>query len=51
LAIETESGTNYLIKLVKVDNEKDFILVFVKGGETYSTKVPSEPTIFERPQA
>jgi hypothetical protein len=40
LAIETESGTNYLIKLVKAGNKKDFILIFVKGGETYSTKVP-----------
>ena len=39
LAIETRC-TNYLIKLVKVDNKNDFILIFVKGGETYSTKVP-----------
>jgi hypothetical protein len=40
LIIETESGTNYLIKLVRVDHDKDFIQIFVKGGETYSTKVP-----------
>jgi len=40
LAIETESGTNYLIKLVRVDDKKAFILIFVKGGEEYSTKIP-----------
>lgn len=39
LAIESETGTNYLIKLVRVDG-KDTILIFVRGGETYSTKIP-----------
>jgi hypothetical protein len=38
-AVETESGTYYLIKLVRVDG-MDSILIFVRGGETYSTKVP-----------
>jgi hypothetical protein len=36
----TESGQNYLIKLVNVDNAKDQIWIYVKGGESYSTKVP-----------
>jgi hypothetical protein len=39
-SIESEAGTNYLIKLVNVANDKDQILIYVKGGETYSTKVP-----------
>lgn len=39
LAIEGETGTNYLIKLVRIDG-RDSILIFVRGGETYSTKVP-----------
>jgi hypothetical protein len=39
LGIEGETGTNYLIKLVRVDG-KDSILIFVRGGETYTTKVP-----------
>jgi hypothetical protein len=39
-AVETEPGPSYLLKLVNVSNPKDQIMVFVKGGETYSTKVP-----------
>lgn len=39
LAIEGETGTNYLIKLVRVDGA-DSMLIFVRGGETYSTKIP-----------
>lgn len=39
LTIEGETGTNYLIKLVRVDG-KNPILIFVRGGESYSTKVP-----------
>ena len=38
--IETEVGANYLIKLVSVANAKDQIWIFVRGGETYATKVP-----------
>lgn len=40
LKIETEGGANYLIKLVNVADAKDQILIYVKGGEAYSTKVP-----------
>jgi hypothetical protein len=40
LIIETEPGADYLIKLVNAANEKDQIVIYVKGGETYSTKVP-----------
>jgi hypothetical protein len=38
--IETEVGASYLMKLVSVTNAKDQIVIFVRGGETYSTKVP-----------
>src|SRR5262249_37883917 len=38
--IETEAGANYLLKLVSVASAKDQIWIFVKGGETYATKVP-----------
>src|SRR5204863_9360044 len=38
--IETEGGASYLIKLVSVANAKDQIVIFVRGGETYATKVP-----------
>jgi hypothetical protein len=34
------SGTNYLIKLVNAADERQHILIFVRGGEQYSTKVP-----------
>jgi hypothetical protein len=40
LTIGSEAGTNYLVKLVNVADEKDQIMIFVKGGESYSTKVP-----------
>ena len=36
----TEGGPNYLIKMVNVNNAKDQIWIYVKGGESYSTKVP-----------
>ncbi|WP_157785798.1 tetratricopeptide repeat protein [Bradyrhizobium liaoningense] len=39
-SIQTNSGSNYLVKLVNVANSKDQIWVFVRGGEPYSTKVP-----------
>jgi hypothetical protein len=38
--VQTESGQNYFIKLVNVDNAKYQIWIYVKGGESYSTKVP-----------
>jgi hypothetical protein len=40
LTIESEAGTNYLVKLVNAADENDQIMVYVKGGESYSTKVP-----------
>lgn len=40
LSIKTEAGLNYLIKLVSVADAKDQIIIYVKGGDTYSTKVP-----------
>src|SRR5262249_50757200 len=36
----SEAGTNYLVKLVNIADEKDQIMIYVKGGESYSTKVP-----------
>lgn len=36
----TEPGQNYLIKLVSVESAKDQIWIYLKGGESYSTKVP-----------
>lgn len=38
--VVTEVGSNYLIKLVRANNAKDQIWIFIKGGEPYSTKVP-----------
>ncbi len=40
LSIETESGTNYVIKLINLADPHDSIMIFVRGGEPYSTKVP-----------
>jgi hypothetical protein len=40
LTIETESGTNYLLRLVNVSDPSDEILIYLRGGETYSTKAP-----------
>jgi hypothetical protein len=31
---------NYLVKLANVGNPNDQLLMYVRGGETYSTKVP-----------
>ncbi|WLA39700.1 hypothetical protein QNJ95_43830 [Bradyrhizobium elkanii] len=39
-SIQTNSGSNYLVKLVNVANSKNQIWVFVRRGEPYSTKVP-----------
>lgn len=39
-SVEVGPGTNYLVKLVNASNDRDYIVMFVKGGETYSTKVP-----------
>jgi tetratricopeptide (TPR) repeat protein len=39
-SVITESGQNYLIKLVNIDNARDQIWIYLKGGESYSTKVP-----------
>lgn len=38
-SVITEVGASYLVKLVNVKNNKDQILIFIKGGEPYSTKV------------
>jgi tetratricopeptide (TPR) repeat protein len=38
--VATQRGSNYLLKLVSVENTKDQIWIFVRGGETYSTTVP-----------
>lgn len=40
LKIETESGADYLLKLVSIADETDTITIYVRGGEPYSTKVP-----------
>lgn len=39
-SVEGSAGTNYLIKLINVSDAKDQFLIFVRGGEKYSTKVP-----------
>ena len=33
-------GASYLIKLVSLTDAKDQIVIFVRGGENYATKVP-----------
>jgi hypothetical protein len=40
LSIETEAGTNYLLKFIDVANSRDQKLIFVRGGERYATKMP-----------
>ena len=40
LTIKTEPGLNYVIKLVNVADPKDQIMIYVAGGNEYSTKVP-----------
>jgi hypothetical protein len=40
LKIETEAGADYLLKLVSTADKTDIIMIFVRGGETFSTKVP-----------
>jgi hypothetical protein len=40
LKIETEAGSDYLLKLVNTSDETDTITIFVRGGENFSTKVP-----------
>ena len=40
MKIETESGADYLLKLVSITDETDTITIFVRGGESYSTKMP-----------
>jgi hypothetical protein len=40
LAIETDAEASYLIKLVNVRDDKDQIVIYVRGGDTYSTKIP-----------
>ncbi|QOZ50524.1 hypothetical protein XH90_03490 [Bradyrhizobium sp. CCBAU 53338] len=38
--IKTKDGANYLAKLVNVSNANDQIWIFVRGGQSYETKVP-----------
>jgi hypothetical protein len=38
--IETEAGADYLLKLVSTTDENDNIIIFVRGGEIYSSKMP-----------
>jgi hypothetical protein len=38
--IETQSATDYLIKLVKTTDPKNRIMIYVRGGETYRDSVP-----------
>jgi hypothetical protein len=39
-AVETDAGSDYLVKLVNMSDPKDQLVIYVRGGETYSTKVP-----------
>jgi hypothetical protein len=39
LSIISESGTNYVIKFANVSDERDQVMIFVRGGETYQTKI------------
>src|SRR5262249_23760340 len=38
--VQTEPGQNYLVKLIRIDDPGDQMLIYVKGGHPYSTKVP-----------
>jgi hypothetical protein len=38
--IETEAGADYLLKLVSTTDENDNMIIFVRGGEIYSSKMP-----------
>ena len=40
LTIETEAGTNYLLKFINSANPRDQKMIFVRGGERYDTKMP-----------
>jgi hypothetical protein len=37
--LETEAGTNYLLKFINAANSGDHKLIFVRGGERYETKM------------
>lgn len=39
-SIKTKFGANYLVKLVNVANVNDQIWIFIRGGQSYETKVP-----------
>jgi hypothetical protein len=38
--VTAEKGADYVIKLVNVADAKDQIVIFLRGGESSSTKVP-----------
>jgi hypothetical protein len=38
--IETAAGADYLLKLVSTTDENDNMIIFVRGGEIYSSKMP-----------
>jgi hypothetical protein len=40
LELETPAGSDYLVKIVNVVDSQDQIVIYIRGGETYSTKVP-----------
>jgi len=40
LKIETTRGANYLVKLVSLYSQKPVMTVFIRGGNTVTTKVP-----------
>ena len=40
LKIETTQGANYLVKLVSIHSQKPVMTVFIRGGNTVTTKVP-----------
>ncbi len=39
-AVETVAGNDYLVKLVNMSDPKDQVVIYVRGGDTYSIKVP-----------
>jgi hypothetical protein len=40
LAIETVAGNDHLVKVANMSDPQDQVTIYVRGGESYSTKVP-----------
>lgn len=40
LAIRTDSGSDYYVKVVNADNDNDTLAIYIHGGETVEVEVP-----------